>query len=477
MLPVQKQVRINYITLTNLNNQINGAQKMKKILPILALIAVLAVAGCGGSGDSTGFTSGDALSITIDTEGKTTFDSQEPFYITIDATNDGYFDAENVHARLTGYDGITEIGGSTLSEEVTLTPSTLLAPDDDLGLAGGNGDYTWDVKAPVVREHEPDRYVTLTSEIFYDYTSTATQSMVAVTREYLQKLDDRGESFNIYPEGESLNGPVSVEMLVPDPYVKVIGDDTDFRIKVLLYNDGSGNVYHDALHKYDYLRKVKVTVPAGLKIDKTSCDFDVVGSNDVDTEKVMTIEATGSSQSKMRLLEGGAERVLQCKLMVDKSMVSSGYNTYTFNTEVEYTYVQSIEHDLTFVGTETVPLEAYIVSPVKNDDTQTDRWWFDDNINRPVEFDVLYNGQTVTSGLSADDDDDNYVEMELSGEPVFVQNNLVYADGHWKADVRVPDMGTDENTYDLKVIVHYNEESASDTAIDAILYSEENPLE
>ena len=91
------------------------------LLPVFALVLVVAIAGCiGGGKDRNLLNRGqDSLSISIDAEGKTTFDSLQSFTVTVKGENVGPFDVFNVSSRLQGYDGITS----------TETPVALLSDE------------------------------------------------------------------------------------------------------------------------------------------------------------------------------------------------------------------------------------------------------------------------------------------------------------------------------------------------------------
>src|SRR3989344_405632 len=302
-----------------------------KLLSVLVLVAVVVFAGCigRGGGDRKFLNFGeDALKIAIDTEGRSTFDSLQQFTVTVTAENIGKFDVFNVTSRLQGYDGITstETPRAQLSDERSLSQSTLDRPQPDKKVAGGTGSVDWDVAAPFVPVDSPDRELILTGEAIYDTKSLATQRVVAATRTHVVNLEARGEAVPVMPETDALNGPIAIDVEIPVPYVKVIGKRNDFPVRIHLNNDGSGTLLNREIGEFDFLSKVIMKVPPGVGIDARNCDFVQIGTTDIGLEKTLIIDLSNNRQ-KLRLLEGGATRDMNCRLYADSEFVT-GYNTF-----------------------------------------------------------------------------------------------------------------------------------------------------
>jgi len=362
----------------------------------ILFFAVILVSGCiSAEEEEMIVTEGDALDLAIDAEGRTTYDSLEEFMITVKAENLGSFDAENVQARLHGYGGIASGEGETLSGLKDLTPKLLDRPDPEREMPGGSGDVDWGVFAPEVGKTAPDLELTLTGEVVYDYKSLATQKVVIVTRDYIKQQDERGEPVPVNPATESLNGPVSIDVDAADPYVKMVGSTTEFRVKVTLDNIGSGNIYRRSDSKYDYLTKVTMRVPVGIAVDEDNCDFDVISGDatDYNDEQTLVLDTT-HSPTKLRMTEGGSTRDLHCRLMANQD---TGYNTYELYISAYYTYLQDISKKLIIHGTEEVSLEGEIVSPAAGAKTL---WNVSLNGTNVVQFKATRAADAVTSGLT-----------------------------------------------------------------------------
>jgi len=341
----------------------------KKILTSFAIIlSLILVSGCLGAGkkEKVGTIGEDSLEIMIDTEGMLSFDSKQDFIITMAAENFGPFDLENVTTNLIGYDGIShkEVGVK-LSDEQQLA-LRLDRPRPDLDMLGGSSTFDWPVTAPTVAETSPPLEVMLTGEIYYRTKSLGTQRVVVADRNYVTQMKERGEAVPVNPSTESLNGPISINVDVPEPFVSTTGTSPWFRVKVVLNNDGSGNLYartlNSAARDRDYLEELTLKVPAGLTVDLANCDFNVTFDGDAgenqednavnaDIEKNLFIDATSPASKKvhLRLMEGGLTRTVDCRLKVDEQSVT-GYQTFELYTEAEYTYLQDILRPITILG-------------------------------------------------------------------------------------------------------------------------------
>jgi len=325
----------------------NMTLKNTKILTSLAVIlSLILVSGCLGGGDEKEAGLGaDSLELAIDSEGRLIFDSGETFTITMDVENVGLLDVFNVNTTIIGYGGLS---GTTLSGEYKMA-GKLDRPRPDLDMVGGSATWDWDVNAPTVAADAPDVVIKLTGEVYYTTKSTAVQKVVAAKRDYVVKLQERGEAVPEHPATNAQNGPISLDVEVPGPYVSVPdAANTSFRVKFILRNDGSGNVYARTLSpkKRDYLEEINVTIPKGLTIDTSNCDLTVSGSNVVTAEKYIHLDATNA---KLRLMEGGLKRDLGCRINVDESYVV-GYQTFDLNARVDYTYLQDITREITTEG-------------------------------------------------------------------------------------------------------------------------------
>ncbi|MDP6585042.1 MAG: hypothetical protein QF535_10315, partial [Anaerolineales bacterium] len=246
----------------------------KLFASFIILIAVVLAAGCLESGATTSRASGygeDSLDLFIDTEGRTSFDSMEPFIISLTAENVGPFDVSDVETNLVGYSGITpQDRGTSLSASHAMA-TILDKPNLEDGLAGGLATWDWDVYAPFVGVDAPDVEITLTGEVFYRTKSLVNQTLVVVEKD---SLDRQGSDLPVSPETNAENGPVSITMDVPDPYVRMVDDVTSFRVTILVINDGTGNVYGrwgGGLGDYDYLEKITLEIPNGLRADPDNC--------------------------------------------------------------------------------------------------------------------------------------------------------------------------------------------------------------
>jgi len=409
----------------------------------------------------------DALELSIDAEGKTTFDSLEPFIITLRAENFGSFDAENLQSQLQGYDGITAYDGKSLSLEKPLSPSLLEKPGEEQEMPGGSGYVDWDVYSPYVEETAPNLELILTGEVFYDYRSLATQKVVVITRDHLEKLEKIGEEIPVTPETEALNGPVAVSVEASWPYVKMIEYQKEFRVKVTLDNDGSGNVYNPDMEEYDYLNSITMRVPLGLAVDEDHCDF-VVTTGDADSfdeEKILTIDEDNNEQ-KLRLTEGGATRDLHCRLIADEDYVG-GYNTFELYVSAYYTYLQSVSKKLIITGTEESPLNVRIVSPT---DSEPDDWT--EAGNNEVNFKLYYQNREVTSATALNTTD---IDFRLTNGAVSNWAHPVSIDydtdeKYWSALCTTPDMGEEEGTFGITIKVSYADIFGSDRESGSVNY-------
>ena len=429
-----------------------------------ALLLIIAVAGCAGKNQRAIFNFGqDALKLSVDTEGRDTFDSLQPFTITATSENIGLFDVTGVTARLQGYDGITaQSANAPLSDEKNFNPKDLDRPDSEKNIPGGVGTVDWDVYAPFVDATEPDREITMTAEVLYDTKSLATQRVVAATRDYVTQAQARGEQVPAVPETESLNGPVAVDVEVPSPYVKVLGDQrTDFRVKISFNNDGSGTLLNRVSDQTDYLDSAILKVPAGVGFDATNCDLVPLGStSDVSVERSLVVDIKNNPE-KLRLLGGGLTRDLNCHLYVDKDYVS-GYNTFDLKVEAYYTYIQNVQHKLTIKGTEEKALRLALLSPTK---ASPENWI--KNTVHSVEFTLLYQNVPITTGLAAGD-----LKVTLGNKDVQKVDLKYDATGKkWVLRVKTPDLGPQSDSYDLDLEAKYGADTTTATQKDAVDYA------
>ena len=331
----------------------------KTFASIGILLSMILIAGCLGSDSSSGSAGygQDSLDLSIDTEGRTTFDSKETFIITMTSENVGPFDITDVKTRLVGYGGISKVGGGSLSTKESMA-DTLDRPRPDLDLVGGSATWDWDVNAPTVSVDAPDVDIRLTGEVFYTTKSLAVQKVVVANKDYVIQLEERGEVVPVNPATEALNGPVSIDVEVADPYILTQGTTPSFRVKLALNNDGSGNVFATTIpgKERDWIEKVTMTVPIGLTVDNDNCDFDVVipAENIATAEKTLTLDENSVAEklAKLRLMEGGLKRDIACRLFVDKTQVT-GYQTFELYAQTDYTYLQDIVRDLVVQGAET----------------------------------------------------------------------------------------------------------------------------
>lgn len=442
----------------------NQIQIPRTFLLSLTLVFVIIIAGCVGGPQRGLFNIGqDALKISVDTEGRDTFDSLQPFTITVTAENTGLFNVENVASRLQGYDGLTAQSPNVqLSAEKRISPSTLDRPDAEKNIPGGTGTVDWDVYAPFVGAAEPDREITLTAEVLYDTKSLATQRVVAATRDYITQAQARGEQVPTMPETESLNGPIAVDVEIPSPYIKVLGDQrTDFRAKLSFNNDGSGTLLNRDNSQTDYLTNVILRVPPGIGFDATNCDLVPIGStSDVSVERSLVVDMKNNPE-KLRLLEGGLTRDLNCHLYVDKDYVS-GYNTFDLKVESDYTYIQDVQHQLTIKGTEEKPLRLSILSPTAGSPEN----WIRNTIHS-VKFLLLFQNVPITTGLSAKD-----LTVTIGNKPAqAIDLKYDNTEKAWVMRVRTPDLGTQRAPYDLNVDAKYGADATSATQKNAIEYA------
>jgi len=342
----------------------------KFITGFAIILSVLLVSGCiGGDDDRHEPGEGaDSLDLLIDTEGRTTFDSQEEFTITLTAENLGPFDIEDVDTRLVGFGGIS---GTNLAGVRNWTDK-MARPRPDIEMVGESATYDWDVTAPRVSSDSPDVTITLTGETRFRTKSLAVQKVVVADKEYLVQMEERGETVPVNPATEAQSGPISIDVEVPDPYVNVpkAASTADFRVKIKLLNDGSGNVYARTLgtKDRDYLERITLTTPAGITVNLGNCDFKVVPfgqynnttdivpmtetmtAANVSTEKTLYIN--GSNPTKLRMIEGGLSRDISCTLTVDKDNYVSGYQTFELYAQADYTYLQDKVREITIEGTD-----------------------------------------------------------------------------------------------------------------------------
>jgi hypothetical protein len=331
---------------------------------VLIILAVVLVAGCGD--DDTKGQAGygeDSIDMIFDTEGRSVFDSNEDFIITMTVENFGPFDVENVKTKLIGFGGLTTVG-TPLSTDVLLA-TKLDRPRPELEVAGGFATKDWEVVAPNVSADSPDVEVLLTSEVYYRTKSLGVQKVVVAEKDYIDKLAARGEIIPVNPMTDSMNGPISLDMAVPDPYVTIRQENESLRVKISLDNDGSGTVYArpdlSEGKNTDYLESVTLKVPVGLRVDLANCDFDITvvdgwtadaTATNSSKEKILYIDGTSTAKlPKLRLMEGGLRRDLACTLLVDKETYVSGYQTFELYAQADYSYMQDAIRSVIISGT------------------------------------------------------------------------------------------------------------------------------
>ncbi len=438
----------------------------KFFLTLIVLSATLLIAGCtgGDTGAAVGTAGADSLTLSIDTEGRDLFDSNEAFLISVEAENTGPVNAENVEVRLQGYDGIS---GTALGTYTSLSPGTLERPNTDEGLAGGVGNIEWDVIAPYVSATSPDREISLTAAVRYDTKSIVSQKVVIAEASHLTELEARGERVPASPTQEARNGPVGIAMEAPAPYVRMSGSEDDFILRVTVYNDGSGTVY-DATGERDRVSSIRLSIPSGLTVDESKCDFDLRTSNSLDGVKVLLIDSSSSSakQNKLRLTEGGYTRTVQCHLQSYSDRVN-GYNTFAIESEVSYTYVQSVSTSLDIIGTSEGALALEITDP----STTSQGTWT--AATETITFTLAYQGELVTdTNPSFDVTDDSYLNFTLingSTEldvPVSLTGNT-YSNGVWSVQVIAP-TGTTSDHITLRGTANYLGETATDRNVNSV---------
>jgi len=390
---------ITYISIKNYKIQTQGEIIMKstKLFTGFAiLLAITLVSGCLETGPAykpAGYGK-DVLDLYIDTEGRTTFDSMEPFIITITAENVGLFDITDVETMLIGYGGITPQDVGTSLSSLRSMADLLEKPRPEVDMLGGSATWDWDTYAPFVGEDSPDVEIMLTGEVYYRTKSLAQQKLVIVERDYLTKLAERGETIPVNPETEAKNGPVSIDVEVPNPYVRMTGDTSKFSVKLIVINDGSGNVYGrwgGGLGDYDYLEKVTLEVPAGLIADSDNCDFKIPSNNNYDSIKMLVIDED-NKKGKLRLLEGGSYRELYCRFETDSNYVN-GYQTFELYAQAEYSYLQDVPRKLIILGTEEKPITLTTIFPTRGYPSN----WEASPGNEAIFFSVSYKNQLVTA--------------------------------------------------------------------------------
>jgi hypothetical protein len=440
----------------------------KFFLTLVVLSATLLIAGCtgGDSGAAVGTAGADSLILSIDTEGRDLFDSNEAFLISVQAENIGPVNAENVKVRLQGYDGISS--GTSLGTYVSLSPLALERPNREEGLAGGVGNIEWDVIAPYVSATSPDREISLTAAVRYDTKSIVSQKVVIAEASHLTELEARGERVPASPTQEARNGPVGIAMEAPAPYVRMSGSEDEFILRITIYNDGSGTVY-DAASERDRVSSIRLSVPSGLTVDESKCDFDLRTSNSLDGVKVLLIDSSSSSakQNKLRLTEGGYTRTVQCHLQSYSERVN-GYNTFAIESEVSYRYVQSVSTTLDIIGTSEGALALEITDP----STTSQRTWGSSS-SEEILFTLTYQGEPVTDiNPSFDVTSASYLNFTLfngSTElnvPVSTSGNS-YTDGVWNVTVTAP-TGTTTDHITLRGTANYLGETAADRNVNSV---------
>ncbi len=455
----------------------NTLKKYSTALTALSLILVIVISGCtGDSGPVQQGGGDDVLDLTLETEGKTTFDSLEKFIISIQAENVGDFEVTNARARLQGYGGIDSASDEVLSDLKSMNPSTIEAADVDADLPGGIADVEWDVIAPFVSKDSPDREITITGEVRYDTKSLASQRVVVATTDYISTEDN----VPISQKSQIINGPIEMDIRAGDPYVELPGTTTDFRVIISLDNEGSGYVYNADRDQNNYINSISLEVPRGINVDENNCDFEVVSGSGLNAPKTLVIDKT-HNPSKLRLTEGGAHRDLSCTLTAHRDYVE-GYNTFEISSTAEYTYIQTINKDLTIKGTEVSPLSVNILAPKR---TNKGPWSAESQETMYVE--VLYENNRVTEGLEAEDFK-IWLETTLTGQQgeghataVEYHEDPIYEGVEdaeelpscWEVIVYVPDMDAGGNeTFDLSTEVNYFGSEASDISANSVLYEE-----
>jgi len=444
---------------------------ISKIILAVILVGIVAISGCTGGGDvSVRGAGGDALELGIDTEGRSTFDSLEPFLITVQAENTGDFDAETVEARLQGYAGITPTEGGiyTLSDAKAFSPSTFDRPLDDVPGTSGTIDY--DVKAPYVSEGAPDVEINLNAEVKYNYRSLLSRRIVAATAEEVNKRENRGEDIPVSSETKALNGPVSISMETEEPYERVTGATESVRLKIHLQNDGSGNICRNCFgvgdKEYDYITKVTLKVPAGITIGD-DCDLETVTANTKHAVKTLVLEEGDTYDDKLRLTGGGAERSLYCRLVLYSDHVA-GFNTYDLEATTDYAYLQSVSKKLIVQGVEEPAVRASIKYPTRVD---PDSYNTSGGETHHVRFTVEYYGAPLTGTGTINVSD--ITSLKIGETAVDLTDNVTsvtFNSTTQEYDLTCKSEALSAGTYDVFLTVSYASESAVATASRAVVY-------
>lgn len=358
------------------------------------IFAVMLTSGCiqQGSVSPMGSAGRDSLKLAVDTEGRTSFVSMEPFLIALTAENTGDFDVTDVETALIGYDAISpQEKGKSLAEPRWMA-DILNKPNQQVNTLGGAATAEWDVYAPFVSEDSPDVEVVLTGEVFYRTKSFVKQALVVAEYDYIKALNDRSQQLPAAPATEAKNGPVSITIIAPDPYVEMVDDTKEFSVKVAMSNDGSGNIYGrwgGGMGDYNYLERLTLEVPEGLKVDADNCDFVAPAGNTFIGIKTLVIDDS-NNRGKLRLLGGGYKRELFCRLIADSDYVN-GYNTFQINAEAEYSYLQDITRKLIITGSEEKPIVINPAFPTG----MYQSYWEQDTGNEAVFFNVKYKNQQL----------------------------------------------------------------------------------
>ncbi|MDP6703899.1 MAG: hypothetical protein QF775_00245, partial [archaeon] len=308
----------------------------------------------------------------------------------------------------------------------------------------------------------------LTAAVRYDTKSIVSQKVVIAEASHLTELEARGERVPASPTQEARNGPVGIAMEAPAPYVRMSGSEDDFILRVTVYNDGSGTVY-DATGERDRVSSIRLSIPSGLTVDESKCDFDLRTSNSLDGVKVLLIDSSSSSakQNKLRLTEGGYTRTVQCHLQSYSDRVN-GYNTFAIESEVSYTYVQSVSTSLDIIGTSEGALALEITDP-----STTSQGTWTSSGSETITFTLAYQGELVTdTNPSFDVTSASYLNFTLingSTElnvPVSASGNS-YSNGVWSVIVTAP-TGTTSDHITLRGTANYLGETATDRNVNSV---------
>ena len=279
----------------------------KEILALLLVSLVVLVSGCtmpfGGGGEKQTATAGtQGLIIEYFGPDLEYVVSNQQLAIEARVKNIGDSKATNIKGKpyLLAWDGY--------SGERDCSVSELEPPNPEINREGGSCTVKWNnVNSPSEKIVEPEIYQAGV-KISYDYTTTTTAKIYAISDKRRIALMERGEPLPTVKNIQNSNAPIHVEVRVEDVIIIPSSGSRDVPVTLVIKNVGNGNVRYDTNTYHYVVDKVTPSVEAaGVSIVDASdcedgvylrggkegtCDFKLRVTSSASDEIVMSIKVT-----------------------------------------------------------------------------------------------------------------------------------------------------------------------------------------